>query len=154
MEPVPMGWHEVEKAVAALASALKREYDPDVIVGIARGGLIPAVRLSHLLGDKMLRIIHVKYYKGVNLRKEEPELLADVGKLDGKVLVVDDVADTGTTLEFVVKHLKRKGATEVRIATIAWKPRSRVKPDFYVFETDKWIVFPWEEMEVKRASKV
>lgn len=147
-----MGWHEVEKAVAALANALRRDYNPDVIVGIARGGLIPAVRLSHLLGDKMLRIIHVKYYKGVNLRREEPELLADVGKLEGKVLVVDDVADTGTTLEFVVRHLKERGAKEVRIATIAWKPHSRIKPDFYIFETDKWIVFPWEEMEVRRGQ--
>ncbi|MDI6820271.1 MAG: phosphoribosyltransferase [Candidatus Hodarchaeaceae archaeon] len=152
MEPVPMGWHEVEKAVAALANALRRGYDPDVIVGVARGGLIPAVRLSHLLGDKMLRIIHVKYYKGVNLRREEPELLADVGKLEGKVLVVDDVADTGTTLEFVVRHLKERGAKEVRVATVAWKPHSRIKPDFYVFETDKWIVFPWEEMEVRRGQ--
>lgn len=147
-----MGWHEVEKAVAALANALRRGYDPDVIVGVARGGLIPAVRLSHLLGDKMLRIIHVKYYKGVNLRREEPELLADVGKLEGKVLVVDDVADTGTTLEFVVRHLKERGAKEVRVATVAWKPHSRIKPDFYVFETDKWIVFPWEEMEVRRGQ--
>lgn len=147
-----MGWHEVEKAVAALANALRRDYNPDVIVGIARGGLIPAVRLSHLLGDKMLRIIHVKYYKGVNLRREEPELLADVGKLEGKVLVVDDVADTGTTLEFVVRHLKERGAKEVRIATIAWKPHSRIKPDFCIFETDKWIVFPWEEMEVRRGQ--
>ena len=146
MEIVSMGWHEFEKAIGALANTLRRRYDPDVIVGVARGGLFPAVRLSHLMGDKTLRIIHVKYYKGVALRRKKPELLADVGRLKGKVLVVDDVADTGTTLEFVTKHVKRKGAKEVKVATIAAKPKSTFKPDFFVFKTNKWIIFPWEEM--------
>lgn len=147
-----MSWYDVEKAVTALATTLEREFVPELIVGIARGGLIPAVRLSHLLGDKLLRMIHIKFYKGVDLRQEKPELLADVGKLPKKVLIVDDVADTGETLEFVREHVRRKGAKEVRVATIAYKPRSKLKPDYYVFETDKWIVFPWEEMPVQRTD--
>ena len=152
MELMSMGWDDVEKAVTALATTLEREFVPDLIVGIARGGLIPAVRLSHLLRDKLLRMIHIKFYKGVNLRKEKPELLADVGELPPKVLIVDDVADTGATLEFVLERVKGKGAKDIKIATIAYKPRSRVKPDYYVFETDKWIVFPWEEMPVTKAE--
>ena len=87
----------------------------------------------------------MKYYRGANLRMKEPELLADVERVSGRVLVVDDVADTGTSLEFVVRRLKGKGAREIRTATIAYKPRSRVKPDYFVYETDKWVVFPWEE---------
>ncbi len=153
MELVSMSWEEVEEAITTLANAIKREFDPDVIVGVARGGLIPAVRLSHLLGDKLLRVIHVKYYKGVNLHRGKPELYADIKRISGKVLVVDDVADTGTSLEFVLKHLKRKGAKEIRVATIAYKPKSRFKPDYYRFETDKWIVFPWEEAPLKRGGQ-
>lgn len=152
MEFIMMSWDDVEKAVTALATTLEREFVPDMIVGIARGGLIPAVRLSHLLGDKLLRMIHIKFYKDIDLRQERPELLADVGKLPKKVLLVDDVADTGETLEFVLKHVKEMGAKEVKVATIAYKPKSRVKPDYYVFETDKWIVFPWEEMPVQRKD--
>ena len=152
MEFITMSWDDVEKAVTALATTLEREFVPDMIVGIARGGLIPAVRLSHLLGDKLLRMIHIKFYKGADLRRERPELLADVGKLSKKVLIVDDVADTGETLEFVLKHVREKGAKEVKVATVAYKPKSRVKPDYYVFETNKWIVFPWEEMPVQRAG--
>ena len=152
MEFITMSWDDVEKAVTALATTLEREFVPDMIVGIARGGLIPAVRLSHLLGDKLLRMIHIKFYKGVNLRRERPGLLADVGKLPKKVLIVDDVADTGETLEFVLKHVRAKGAKEVKVATVAYKPKSCVKPDYYVFETDKWIVFPWEEMPVQRKD--
>ena len=140
-----MSWEEVEEAITALANAIKREFNPDVIVGVARGGLIPAVRLSHLLGDKLLRIIHVKYYKGANARLKKLELLADIERVEGRVLVVDDVADTGTSLEFVLNHLKGKGAQEVRTATIAYKPKSRLKPDYFVYETDRWVVFPWEK---------
>ena len=140
-----MSWREMEEALAELASQDKARFRPDLIVGVARGGLLPAVRLSHLLGDKMLRVIHVRYYKGANLRLKEPELLADIEKLSGRVLVVDDVADTGTSLEFVIKHLKGKGASEIRTATIACKPQSRLKPDYFVIKTDKWVVFPWEE---------
>jgi len=151
MELMVMSWHDVEKAIVALANTIRQEFDPDIIVGVARGGLIPAVRLSHLLGDKLMQVIHLRYYAGVNLRKEKPELLADVDELKGKVLVVDDVADTGASLEFVVNHLKKKGVKEMRVATIAWKPKARVKPDFFVYETDKWIVFPWEEAPVKRG---
>ncbi len=149
MKQLALSWDEVERAVKTLANSIKRDFDPDIIVGVARGGLIPAVRLSHMLGDKPLHIIHIKYYKGVNARRKKPELLADVGRLGGKVLVVDDVADTGASLEFVVEHVKRKGAKEVKIATIAWKPRSRLKPSFSAFETDKWVVFPWEETPAK-----
>jgi len=153
MEIISMGWHEFDKAVGSLANTLRRKYDPDIIVGVARGGLFPAVRLSHLMDDKMLRIIHVRYYKGVNMRRKKPELLADVGRLKGKVLVVDDVADTGTTLEFVVKHIKRKGAKEVKVATIAMKSHSTFKPDFFIFKTDNWIIFPWEEMSAKEQRQ-
>lgn len=148
-----MSWLDVEKATNALASSIRHEFDPDIIIGIARGGLTPAVRLSHLLGDKPLRIIHVRFYENVNQRRGKPEMWSDVGKVSGKVLVVDDVADTGETLKMVVKHIKEKGASDVRIATIAYKPRSCVKPDFYIFETEKWIVFPWEEMPVKRRGQ-
>ena len=145
MELFTLSWGEVERAAKTLANSIKRDFDPDVIVGVARGGLIPAVRLSHLLGDKLLRIIHVKYYKGANERLKKLELLADVERVEGRVLVVDDVADTGTSLEFVLNHLKGKGAKETRTATIAYKPGSRLKPDYFVYETDKWVVFPWEE---------
>lgn len=149
MEQLTLSWDKVESAFKTLAKSIKRSFDPDIIVGVARGGLIPAVRLSHLLGDKPLRVIQIKYYKGVDRRGPKPELLTDVGRLEGKVLAVDDVADTGASLELTIEHLKRKGAKKIKVATLAVKPRSTFRPDFFVLETDKWIVFPWEEMPVK-----
>lgn len=155
MKPECLNWLDAEKAVGALARSITREFNPDVIVGIARGGLVPAVRLSHLLGDCLMRVIHVKYYKNVDKRTEKPEIFwADVGKLEGKVLVVDDVADTGNTLKVVIDHLEEKVEGEIKIATLVWKPKSSIKPDFYVFVTDRWVIFPWEEAPVElKAGK-
>ena len=67
-----------------------------------------------------------------------------------KVLVVDEVADTGKSLRLVRSHLKEEGATEVKIATIYYKPWSIVVPDYYEKETSLWIVFPWERKETIR----
>jgi len=64
-----------------------------------------------------------------------------------KVLVVDDVADTGESLRLVRAHLGEQGATEVKIATIYYKPWSVIIPDYYEKETSTWIVFPWERKE-------
>jgi hypothetical protein len=114
------------------------------VVGVARGGLIPAVRLCHLLGDREFRTIHVKHYHGRG-RLKRPKLISDIKPLEGKILLVDDVADTGKSLRFVLDHVKKKCKGEIRVATIVRKPHSDPKPDYFVFETDKWVVFPWEK---------
>jgi hypothetical protein len=137
-----ISWEKVDEALQKLAEQVSRGFAPDFIVGVARGGLVPAVRLSHMLGKKEFRTIHVKYYKG-RKRLARPKLISDVGPLKGKVLVVDDVSDTGESLKFVVDRLEKRGA-EVRVATIACKPCSKFKPDYFAFKTEKWIVFPWE----------
>jgi hypoxanthine phosphoribosyltransferase len=66
------------------------------------------------------------------------------------VLVVDEVADTGKSLKLVKEHIIEQGATEVKIATVYYKPWSIVKPDYYEKETSQWIVFPWEIKETVR----
>ena len=71
--------------------------------------------------------------------------------VEGKrILILDDVADTGKTLKLVRDHLLDKGAGEVKIATIYYKPWSIVRPDYYEKKTRKWIVFPWERKETVR----
>jgi len=149
MDKVYLTWWQVDRAIFALAEKL-REYKPDVIVGVARGGLIPAVRLSHILNDIPLKVIDVKFYKGIDERGEKPVITIPIhGDLKGKrVVIVDDVSDTGKTLEVVIEEVKKLGAREVKVACLAMKPWTSVVPDYYVFRTDKWIVFPWEEFPV------
>lgn len=154
LEPECMTWQDIGKAIEALALTVREDYEPDILLGIARGGLIPAVRLSHLLNDLLMRVIHVKYYENVDETKKEPEIYwSDVRELEGKVLIVDDVADTGSTLEAVTDHLEGRIDGDLKVCTIAYKPSSTVEPDYYVYETEKWIVFPWEEAPVEKKSR-
>lgn len=122
------------------------DFIPDILLGIARGGLVPAGALAYALDCKNLFTISVEFYTGVDSRLDVPVMLPpflDASDLDeAKVLVVDDVADTGKTLELVHQFCAGHVA-EVRTAVLYEKPRSIIKGDFVWRSTDRWINFPW-----------
>ncbi len=137
---------------------------PDLIVAIARGGLIPAGAISYAMEVKACGTMNVEFYTGVGETLEEPVLLPplmDVSAMDGKrVLVVDDVADSGKTLKMVMdlidEHgLSLDGETQVKVdarcAVIYKKPVSIIEPDYVWRRTDKWINFPWSTLPVITA---
>lgn len=122
------------------------DYEPDWIVGIARGGLLIAGAIGYALSIKNIATMNVEFYTDVEERLDMPVLLPPVLNLldltDTKVLVVDDVADTGETLKMVLDLLATSVA-EVRSLVIYEKSRSMVKADFVWKRTDQWINFPW-----------
>jgi hypothetical protein len=130
----------------------KNSFKPDIIVGVSRGGWPPARVLSDLLDNPNLANVKVEFYLGVAETKGEPTLTqpVSVNVAGKKVLVVDEVADTGKSLKLIKEHLAKEGATEVKIATIYYKPWSIITPDYYARETSRWIVFPWEIKETIR----
>jgi uncharacterized protein len=123
-------------------------FRPDIILAIARGGLIPAGSLGYALSIKNVFVISVEYYSGVGKTLEFPVMLPPQLNLidiaDQKVLIVDDVADTGATLkavhDFIAGHV-----AEVRNAVIYEKPISIVKCEYVWKRTDRWIDFPWSD---------
>ena len=133
---------------------------PDLIIAIARGGLIPAGALGYAMGVKAMGAMNVEFYTGVGQTLPEPVILPplmDASDLPGKkVLVVDDVADSGKTLRMVMDMLCHQGldlgdetvAVDARSAVIYRKPRSVFTPDYCWRETDKWINFPWSVLPV------
>ena len=132
------------------------DFEPEIIIAVARGGLLPAGALSYALGVKLSDAITVEFYTDVHETLPDPVLLApmlDTESIsDKKVLVVDDVVDSGRTLALVLELLRGYGA-ECRSAVIYEKPRSEVRPDFSWKSTDEWIVFPWSAQEpVTRSS--
>ena len=153
MEKEYLHWSKIDEAIWTLTDYVQKDYHVDIIVGIARGGLIPAVRMSHIMDDILMRVMDVKFYTDIEKHTETPEITVPLTEpVKGKnVLIVDDVADTGKTLKVVREDLVAKDAKEVRIAVIAKKPQSIVDPDYYIFQTDQWIVFPWEKMPVSRG---
>jgi len=132
------------------------KFKPDVIVGVSRGGWPPARVLSDLLDNPNLANVRAEFYLGVAETKGEPTLTQPVSVpvILKKVLIVDEVADTGKSLRLVKEHIEKQGASEARIATVYYKPWSVIKPDYYEKETSRWIVFPWEIKEtIRKISK-
>ncbi len=146
-------WEKIYELLLNLASKIRKsDFKPDVIVGISRGGWPPARIMSDLLENPEIANVKAEFYLGVAKTKGEPLITQPVSvSVHGKkILIVDDVADTGKSLRLVRLHLKERGATDVKIATIYYKPWSVVTPDWYELKTSHWIIFPWERKETVR----
>ncbi|WP_067673800.1 phosphoribosyltransferase [Nocardia miyunensis] len=121
-------------------------FEPDLILSIARGGLFVAGALGYALDVKNLHVMNVEFYTGVDQRLDMPVMLPPVPSAvdlaGARVLVADDVADTGATLRLVRDFCADKVA-EVRCAVIYQKPRSEVSCEYVWRRTDRWINFPW-----------
>ncbi|WP_243076900.1 phosphoribosyltransferase [Microbacterium sp. SS28] len=140
-------WDGFGEASRTLARAILEDgFIPDVVVAIARGGLLPAGSIAYGLGIKNCGAINVEFYTGIGTVLDAPAVLPpelDMTYLAGRrVLLVDDVADSGRTLDLAVKLLIERGA-EVRSVTIYTKPTTIVQPDYSWKATDLWIDFPW-----------
>ena len=140
-------WSLFGAASRELAIAIAEDgFRPDLILGIARGGLFVAGSLGYALNVKNLHLINVEFYTGVDQRLDMPVVLPPVPQpvdLSGaRVLVTDDVADTGATLK-LVKDFCEQHVAEVRCAVIYEKPETTVHCEYVWKHTDQWINFPW-----------
>jgi uncharacterized protein len=140
-------WEEFGVAARELAALVTADgFAPDVVLAIARGGLPVGGAVAYALGVKNCCVINVEYYTGVDERLDVPVILppalhlVDLG--DQRLLVVDDVADTGETLRLVADTI-RPHCGELRTAVLYEKPRSLVRCDYVWRRTDRWIDFPW-----------
>jgi hypoxanthine phosphoribosyltransferase len=146
-----MTWDGLGAGARSLAEAVGEDgFEPDLVLGIARGGLLVAGALGYALGVKNTFTMNVEFYTGVDERLDIPMILPPVPDLvdfaDFKVLIADDVADTGATLELVKDFCAGKVA-EVRCAVLYEKPRSTVRCEYVWRRTDRWIIFPWSAEE-------
>jgi uncharacterized protein len=149
-----MSWEELGSGVRELATAVHADgFVPDLVLGIARGGLLVAGALGYALGIKNTFTMNVEFYTGVDERLDMPMILPPVPDLvdfaDFKVLIADDVADTGATLQLVKEFCEGKVA-EVRCAVLYEKSRSAVKCEYVWRRTDLWITFPWSAHDLVR----
>lgn len=146
-------WNQVYEMLLSLAEKIRKNgFKFDVIVGVSRGGWPPARVLSDLLDNPNIANVKAEFYLGVAETKGFPTLSQPVSApvAGKKVLIVDEIADSGKSLKLVKEHVIKEGAAEVKIATIYYKPWSIIIPDYYEKETGCWIVFPWEIKETIR----
>jgi len=147
-----MDFNEVYDLVKKLSEQIKSSgYKPDTIIGLARGGWVPARLLCDFLGITDLISLKVEHWIQTGKTKDEASikypLSADLS--EKKVLVVDDITDTGKSLISSVRYLKDFHPKDVRVACMQYIPASKYKPDYFA-DTIKvwtWFIYPWNWIE-------
>jgi len=123
-----------------------REYEADVVVGIARGGVALAQMLAYGLNIRYLQTLQTELYDGQH-KRDKIKMIENLHLQNGmKVLLVDDIVDSGETLFEIMHYLQKKYPdNEFKTATIFYKPTAKVEADFKVKEATEWIEFFWEK---------
>ena len=142
-----VSWDALADMVADLANRVTGEYD--VMLAITRGGLVPAGMLAYRLGIRNILVAAVEYYDDEGKPGPHPTFLqfpADPILRGQRVLIVDEVWDSGTTIHAVTERVRQAGG-DPTTAVLHYKPdRSRVPgtPDHHVVTTDRWVVYPFK----------
>ncbi len=146
-------WNHIYELCIQVVDQIRRSgYKPDLLVAISRGGWVPGRVLSDLLENPDIATIKVEHYIGIYKTRARPKITQPLPiEVDGKrILLVDDIADSGKSLKLVKKHLFDQGAADVKICALYCKPWSIVTPDFLARTTDAWICFPHEIYETMK----
>jgi hypothetical protein len=147
-----VSWSAVQSLAHRLAAKIVASgYRPDLIVAIGRGGYVPGRLLSDWLGIMDLTSFKIEHYRhtekrhAARVRYPLPE-----GVAGRRVLLVDDVADSGETFAVALEHLAQRGPpAEARSAVLHFKTVSPYRPDFHAKTVRdwRWILYPWAVME-------
>lgn len=142
-----VSWEELGSLVSDLAEKVRGEYD--VMLAITRGALVPAGMLAYRLGIRNILVAAVAFYDDSGGHAEQPMFLqfpADPLLHGRRVLIVDEVWDTGTTIEAVIERVRQAGGSPTT-AVLHYKPSHSlvaVVPDHWVVSTDAWVVYPFK----------
>jgi hypoxanthine phosphoribosyltransferase len=149
-ERLHVTWQDVERLVGRLLQALPRDYDNILVV--TRGGMVPACLISERANIRNILCAAIVLYDGEERTAPAPVFVQfpEDRQVEGRrILVVDDVWDSGSTVVAVRDRLRKAGA-RVQVCVLHYKPRhSRFPgdgPDFYAEETDAWVVYPWDPL--------
>jgi hypoxanthine phosphoribosyltransferase len=150
MDYVVQNWQQVFDDTYFLYEKIRATgFQPDLIVGIARGGWIPARLIADFFHLKQTANMKVETYQMIGETDVEAKITQTITEnIEGKnVLIVDDVADSGATIQAVLDLLESKIPKEIKTAMLYYKPRSSIIPDYYIHETTAWVVFSWSMYE-------
>ena len=151
---VNISWQDVDKDSLSIISQMQKDdFEPDVIISIARSGLIPASIIAYALGTKDLYVVKIDFSKGQKDGKDQdlrdrPIITQELNKeIHGlKVLVIDEMAVSGSTLKLMDMYMHIKNPAEVKYAVLYKQPWSEFKPDYFGREVKEWPIYPWKEL--------
>lgn len=143
-EYLDLSWEMFGELCRALALRVAREYDPELVVGIARAGVIPGAIIASILRIDFYSMKISRREGGEKVRERPAILSAAPHQAAGKrVILVDEIATSGETLRMALAAVRDVGPREVRTAT-SFVRHQGYKPDYFALETDATIIFPWD----------
>ena len=143
-----LSWEQVAELSQKLATSITESgFKPDYLVGITVGGLIPLGLLAEALDIRNILTVSASSYEGKEQRELEVKYLPTIDIAGKKILLIDEVAETGQTLQHIASLLKDTyQPSELRTATLVVNiQESKFHPDFSALEATEWVVFPWEK---------
>lgn len=146
-EKLIVSWADLDVLVAQMAEQVGADYD--VVLTITRGALVPTGMLAYRLGMRNIVVAAVAYYDDAGQRAAQPTFLqfpSDPLLHGQRVLVVDEVWDSGTTIAAVVERVRLAGG-DPTTAVLHYKPTSSkvdIVPDHHVVSTGAWVVYPYK----------
>ncbi|GAA0522213.1 hypothetical protein SAMN04488066_10566 [Halorubrum aquaticum] len=146
-------WEYIYGLCRNVSNAVKRaDFEPDVVVALARGGWFAGRCTCDFLGLDDLTSLKMEHYVGAADKNDEPQIRYPMpeGSVEGKdVLIIDDIADTGGSIRRAEEYVEERDAATVRTATLQLLETSEFEPDFVGerLETWTWVVYPWNFIE-------
>ncbi len=150
-----LSWEVFGELCRALAlKVAQNDYRPDLVVGIAKAGVIPGAVVASMLRCEFYSM-KISRKAGAEQVRSRPAILsaAPAQALGKRVLIVDEICTTGTTLRMAVNALRNVRAEEVETATVFVKV-GKYRPDYYALETEGKVIFPWDRHVVNEYGDV
>jgi uncharacterized protein len=140
----PISWERFEALVRELALQIEDD-EPQIIIGIARGGLFPATMLSLILRRELYPVRLTRRLNDAVVREQPTWLVKPPEKVRGRrVVIVDEIADSGRTIAMAAEEVRRMGASHVRTAVLFAHTWATPRPDFVALTTDALVLNPWD----------
>ena len=147
-EKIHLSWEDVEGLVKELEEKLRASgFEPECLIGITVSGLIPLALLADRLGTKDVATVSARSYTEQEQGKLQITALPEIDLRGKSILIVDEIADRGTTLKYISELFREKyGVAELKTAVlIVNKKNCEHWPDLWVREVAEWVVFPWDK---------
>ncbi len=146
-------WEYIYGLCRTVSDQVKRaDFEPDVVVALARGGWFAGRCICDFLGLDDLTSLKMEHYVGTGVKSDEPQIRYPMpeGSVEGKnVLIIDDIADTGGSIRRAEEYVSERDAAEIRTGTLQLLGSSEFDPDFVGERLEEWtwVVYPWNFIE-------
>ncbi len=147
-QPFELSWELFGELCRALAVKVAHDYRPELVIGVATAGVLPAATVAAMLGTDFESMRVTRRERGA-LVHAYPRVLSPtpVSARGRRVLIVDEITTSGDTLRLALAAVREVGPAEVRTATSFVRPR-QYRPDYHALETESLVVFPWDRQVV------